>query len=212
MRSASKSVLLLLTGWFLLAIAIGISGRFESASAPFVAVAVWTLTAFALLATWRVPSIHEWLRFSDLRWLISIHLVRFVGIYFLLLCHRGELSCIFARPAGIGDIATAIGAVILLTTGRDGSPSRPQSTTPQPAIARRLYQLFLVCWNVFGLCDIIFVAFAAFRVGSKDWSSMAPLRAFPLSLLPTFFVPLIIASHILIFVRILGRRGFQPRA
>jgi hypothetical protein len=31
---------------------------------------------------------------------------------------------------------------------------------------------------------------------------MAPLRAFPLSLLPLFFVPLIIASHILIFVRL----------
>jgi hypothetical protein len=32
--------------------------------------------------------------------------------------------------------------------------------------------------------------------------AMAPLRQLPLSLLPTFGVPLIIASHILIFIRL----------
>jgi hypothetical protein len=35
-----------------------------------------------------------------------------------------------------------------------------------------------------------------------DPASMGPLRTLPLSLLPTFLVPLIIASHVLIFWRL----------
>jgi hypothetical protein len=54
-------------------------------------------------------------------------------------------------------------------------------------------------WNIAGLIDIVFVAFVALHFGLTDWKSMAPLREFPLMLLPTFFVPLIIVSHVLIF-------------
>jgi len=60
----------------------------------------------------------------------------------------------------------------------------------------------LVVWNTIGLIDIIFAIFTALRFGLKDWRSMHALRELPLSLLPTFLVPLIIASHILIFVRL----------
>lgn len=53
-----------------------------------------------------------------------------------------------------------------------------------------------------GFVDIIFVVFSALRFGLRDWQSMHPLRELPLSLLPTFLVPLIIVSHVLIFVRL----------
>jgi hypothetical protein len=59
----------------------------------------------------------------------------------------------------------------------------------------------LLLWNAFGLIEIAFVVFSALRFGLKDWQSMAPLRELPLSLLPTFLVPLIITSHVLIFIR-----------
>jgi hypothetical protein len=61
-------------------------------------------------------------------------------------------------------------------------------------------------WNTLGLIDIVFVVFSALRFGLKDWQSMQALRELPLSLLPTFLVPLVIASHVLIFVR-LARAG-----
>src|SRR5436190_7826209 len=68
----------------------------------------------------------------------------------------------------------------------------------------------LLIWNSIGLIDIIFVVFSALRFGLKDRQSMHALRELPFSLLPTFLVPLIIASHVLIFVR-LGR-GEQARS
>jgi hypothetical protein len=61
--------------------------------------------------------------------------------------------------------------------------------------------LFLI-WNALGLMDIIFVVFSALRFGLNDWQSMHALRVLPLSLLPTFLVPLVIASHVVIFVRL----------
>jgi hypothetical protein len=64
----------------------------------------------------------------------------------------------------------------------------------------------LLIWNSIGLIDIIFVVSSALRFGLKDWQSMHALRELPLSLLPTFLVPLIIAAHILIFVRLIRAR------
>lgn len=65
---------------------------------------------------------------------------------------------------------------------------------------------FLLTWNTLGLIDIVFVVASALRFGLKDWQSMHMLGELPLSLLPTFLVPLIIASHVLIFVRLIRAR------
>jgi hypothetical protein len=146
--------------------------------------------------------VRNWVAFVDLRWLIALHVARFVGIYFLILGSRSDLPQGFAKPAGIGDIAIAVGAVALLfAPGKHGV--RQLSDPHAAADGQRPYHMRLLgAWNILGLIDIIFVAFAALRFGLKDWQSMAPLRELPLSLLPTFIVPLIIVSHILIFVRL----------
>src|SRR4051812_18671999 len=178
--------------WFGLAVAVGLTGNFNTASPSTVALTVWSVTAFILLVWWKLPTVNHRINSTDLRWLMALHLTRLVGIYFLILCQRGELSCQFARPAGIGDIATATGAAILLIWIR-------VRNNPLPRTA-------ILVWNTFGLLDIIFVVFNAFRAGVSDWQGMAPLRTLPLMLLPTFLVPLIIASHIIIFARLLTRR------
>jgi hypothetical protein len=203
MKEDAKPVVFGLLAWLCFALAVGVSGWFRNASAPGVAATVWTLTALTLLACWRIQIVRDWIAIVDLRWLIALHLTRFVGIYFLILGNRGDLPEDFAKPAGIGDITIAVGAVaLLLALGRDGAT--PSAAIPAwSAAARRLYRMWLLgAWNIWGLIDIIFVAFSALRFGLKDWQAMAPLRQLPLSLLPTFIVPLIIVSHILIFVRL----------
>jgi hypothetical protein len=172
--------------WLCLAIAVCLAGVFSSASAPVVALTVWSLTALILLSWWKVPAINRWLTTIDLSWLIALHLTRFIGIYFIILCRTGELSCTFAKPAGIGDIAIAIGATLLLFS----DPVRP---------GRRV---FVLIWNALGLLDIVLVVFSALRVGLSDWRGMEALRVLPLGLLPTFLVPLIIGSHLVIFRRL----------
>ena len=180
---SGKSVLLILGGWACIASAASVAGWLERATAPIIASIVWGLTILVLIACWKILSLQTWVMNVDLRWLVRLHLVRFVGIYFLILSSRGQLPFAFAAPAGVGDILVAILAVILLVV----SNARNWS--------------ILILWNTIGLTDILFVVLLALRLGLADWQSMHALREFPLSLLPTFIVPLIIASHVLIFLR-----------
>jgi len=186
--NSNRVVTLLLLGW--LCFAVGLGGWFYNAIAPAVAATVWTLTALVLLACWKISPIRVWALNVDVRWLVLFHVTRlFAGAYFLVLCQRGELPCGFARPAGWGDIIVAVLALAVVNATRT-----------------RFAKMLLLVWNMLGLIDIIFVVFSALRFGLKDWQSMHALRELPLSLLPTFLVPLIIASHVLIFVRLTRAR------
>ena len=126
------------------------------------------------------------------RGLFACILTRFVGIYFLWLYERGELPFAFAVPGGWGDIAVAATALLLLIF-------RPTSAT--------VYRI----WNIAGLADILIVVFTATRLALQHAASMAALLRLPLSLLPTFLVPLIIFTHIVIFFR-LRYEGFTRAA
>src|SRR5436190_15907550 len=181
--SGNKSVALILGGWICFATGLGVAGWLENANPQVVAGIVWTLTALALVAGWRVARLQRWAMTVDLRWLVLLHLTRFVGFYFFLLCSRGELPFAFAAPAGSGDIIVATFATLLLVL----SGARNWS--------------ILIIWNTIGLTDILFVVGLALRLGLEDRQAMHALREFPLILLPTFLVPLIIVSHVLIFVR-----------
>ncbi len=189
MKDNSKRVVtLVLLGW--LCFAVGLGGWFYNAITPAVAATVWTLTALVLLACWKISPTRVWALNVDVRWLVLFHVTRlFAGAYFLVLCQRGELPCGFARPAGWGDIIVAVLALAVVSATRT-----------------RFAKMLLLVWNMLGLIDIIFVVFSALRFGLKDWQSMHALRELPLSLLPTFLVPLIIASHVLIFVRLTRAR------
>jgi hypothetical protein len=185
--SSNRIVTLVLLGW--LCFTVGLSGWFHNATAPAVAATVWTLTAFVLLACWRVAPIRLWVLNVDVSWLVLFHLTRlFAGAYFLLLCQRGQLPCGFARTAGWGDIIVAILALAVVG-----------------AMRIQFGKLLLLTWNTMGLIDIIFVVFSALQFGVNDSQSMHALRELPLSFLPMFLVPLIIASHVLIFVRLAER-------
>jgi hypothetical protein len=117
--------------------------------------------------------------------LLVPHASRFVGFYFLVLQSRGELPYAFAVPGGWGDIVVATTGLAL-------------AFVPREAVWRRKAYL---AWNIFGLVDILFVIATAARLALAEPQSMSALLRLPLSLLPTYFVPLIIATHVVLFVR-----------
>ncbi len=189
--ASSRLVLSLGLGWLLLAAALGAAGIVRAmppAAAPLVVLA---LTALVIAAAWRVEGLRAWLSTVDERPLVALHLTRFVGIYFLYLHARGELPRAFAVPGGWGDITVASLAAALLAAG-----------PPRGAGRRLAYTI----WNVLGLADILFVVATAARLIIAEPGSMGALFRLPLSLLPTFLVPLIIASHVILGVRLAGPR------
>jgi hypothetical protein len=187
MRHFRSGVFAGLLVWFTLAL-ISSAWWLRSASAPAIAIIVWSLTGIVMLLWWRCPAVRSWVDSLPLSALIALHLCRFVGFYFLILARHGRLPEAFAFPAGIGDIAVAIGAFILFAV--------PALMRSRPTVA---------IWNIIGLADILLVVFQALRCGLSDWGSMAALRELPLAMLPTFLVPLILVSHAWIFVRLRER-------
>lgn len=187
----SMKILVVALVWFLLALLIGASGLLASIPPPFPQAFLFSLVIVLLLLFWRSFLFREWLLSVDIRVLVLIHLSRFVGIYFLVLYSRGDLPYAFAVPGGWGDIAVAATAIpVSLFLQNEG------------AISRRI--LFL--WNVFGLVDILLVIATASRLAMANPESMVALTRLPLSLLPTFLVPIIVFTHIIIFVRLLTSR------
>jgi hypothetical protein len=190
--AGSRTVLLAGLGWPVVATVLGAAGVVRRLPPPAIPLVLVALTALVLAAAWRVPGFRAWLAAIDERWLVGLHLTRFVGAYFLYLYAQGRLPYAFAVPGGWGDIAVAILAAVLLVAG-----------PPRDAGRRAAY----VAWNVFGLADILFVVATARRLVTADPGSMAPLQELPLSLLPTFLVPLIIASHVVLALRLARRRA-----
>ncbi|MBC7365320.1 MAG: hypothetical protein H7343_00690 [Undibacterium sp.] len=175
--------------WFATAVAGGyylVLQRLAPSAMPMVIIG---LTALVLYTYFRLPGLREWVDALDPRALVQIHLTRLVGVYFLFLFNRGELPYAFAVPAGVGDIIVALLAVALIAVPLD----------------RTRLRRFLTIWNVIGFVDIILVVVTAARITLAAPYQLRALTHLPLSLLPTFLVPLIIATHIMIFARLLRR-------
>jgi hypothetical protein len=173
--------------WLLAALALGASGHVASWRPPVPQVVLVGLTALVLVAFVSLPRFHGWLRVLDLRWLVALHLTRFVGAYFLVVYYRdGALPRAFAVPGGWGDIIVATLALGLLVAAGRLEPQR----------------MLVGLWNTLGLIDILFVVATATRLALADPDSLNALLRLPLSLLPTFLVPLIIADHVVVFWRL----------
>jgi|GEM_PF-347630 hypothetical protein len=175
--------------WFLIALAAGATGLTQRLHPPAPQIVLVALTAMLVTAGRFVPAFRAWVASLDWTALVAVHLTRFVGLYFLWLTSRGALPRAFAVPAAYGDIATALGAsaLLLLASRADRRPR------------------LIAIWNAFGLVDILFVVASAATHALASPESMGALLRLPLSLLPTFLVPLIIATHVELFRRIATR-------
>lgn len=182
---SSRAVLALLGAWFGVAIAVGATGLLARSPVPPPAIAL-TLTVLTSLTVWLVPAARAQARAIGRRWMVAFHATRIMaGTYFLVLYARGLLPPEFALPAGLGDIAVGVTALLVCWW-----------CFPLRSAAQRWT---LLTWNAFGLVDILGVLGNGIRLFISDPALAQPFTTLPLALLPLFIVPLVIVSHLLLF-------------
>lgn len=153
------------------------------------------LLAVAVISIYRrAAGLRRQIDALDLRWLVAPHLLRFAGIMFVQLGYRGVWPEPLAFPAGAGGAVTAAFAVALLFLRLDSGPGR------------RL----LTIWNVVGLVDILLTLVNLVRWLPDGSAGLEVLTTLPLSLWPTFLAPLLLATHLILFMRLGGGRKGPP--
>lgn len=116
--------------------------------------------------------------------LTLLHSFRVIGYVFLILYGYHILPGLFALPAGWGDITIGVTAAF---------------------VASRLtnieHRASFVLWQILGITDLVMAiglgALSARLESAAGSSTVFPMATLPLSLIPTFFVPLLLIVHLI---------------
>jgi hypothetical protein len=185
--TATRTVLVGAVVWLVVALFLGGSGALLGIPAPTLVALVASLAFVLLVASWAVPPLRRFARSADLRLLAGFHLLRFVGLYFVVLGLRGLLPALFVLAAGWGNLLVAVLALLLLAWVPPASPrGRP----------------WWVGWNLLGLSVALSVGIVVLVIGRSAPEPM--LRVLPFSLLPSFVAPIAVATHVWMLVRLLN--------
>jgi hypothetical protein len=189
-RNLTGTVLL---AWFLLALAASLLGAFDSQSRPPILLGLAVVVPIVVFAIGYLASVRfrEFVSSLDLRILTLAQTFRVVGIVFVLLYFQGALPGTFALPAGWGDVAIGVTAPIVAWYWRPPFPSRT-----------------FVVWNVLGCLDLVLAVTLGVLASPTPIGILAGdattrlMGQFPLSLIPTFFVPLFLILHLICLSRV----------
>lgn len=178
-----------LLGWFALTTYLGQQNFYWAPRNPtvpliLVGVVVPIVIGLALLTHSR-----RFVRLLDalpVSWLVGVQFYRVLGGIFLVLWLDAEVPWQFALPAGVGDVATGIFAVVVA-----GMLARKSWRAASAAYA----------WCLFGIADLV-VALSMGALTSPGriqlLASEAPnslISAYPLVMIPTFAVPVSVILH-----------------
>jgi len=187
----NRIVFILLILWFVTAFLLGLSGAVSKLTPPQPQIILFILVITLLIFFNLVDTLKSWIMSINIKYLVAVHISRLVGIYFLVLYSRNLLPYDFAVKGGLGDIFIALTALILVIFISNDS-----------SVNKKIYLL----WNSIGFIDIVFVVLTAARIGLKNPQEISELFKLPLSLLPTFLVPIIIFTHIMIYIRLVRNK------
>ena len=176
--------------WFAAALAVSASGILYDPPRPLLPVLIWAPVLAFLVGFTRSHRLGQLVLSLDLRWLISFHLVRVpIGVLFLLMEAAGRLPAGFAIKAGVGDITVGFTAVLAI------------ACVP---LLSTLRKRTVLAWNTLGLADILMVFVLAQQqlFLSDNPKALVELTRFPLLIVPTFVVPMILITHFLVFAKL----------
>ena len=179
--------------WFLLALGGSLLGVFDSGPRPPLLLALAAVVPVAAFVACYLTSarFREFVLSLDVRALTLAQTMRVIGIVFVILYFLGALPGVFALPAGWGDFAIGITAPVVAWYWKRPFPKRT-----------------FIVWNVLGSLDpvdamTLGVLASASPVGILGGDVTTRLMGeFPLSLIPTFFVPLLLIFHLICFIRV----------
>lgn len=175
--------------WFFLALGLTLAGVFYAGSSqPAVALGVAVVLPVVLfLLIYRFSSgFRRFARSISPTTLVMLQFYRTLGIFFIILTSRQQLPPQFALPAGLGDATIGLLAPLVALIWSSGS---------------RAGRLVFILWNILGLADLVTAVSLGTTTGPggiiSTSISTSLMTVFPLSLIPTFLVPISIILHIL---------------
>jgi hypothetical protein len=191
----------ILCGWFVIVVILAVTralGYEHGTGAPGLGIAVVAPVVLMWVGLMGVRPLRSALDVAPLSVLVGVHIVRVLGVSFLILEARDRLPAPFAPVAGWGDIVAGLAAAPVAWF-----------------VYRRAkgWRAALSVWNTFGLADLV----VAVSLGVL--SSPGPLRrifaepgaglmtSLPWLLIPGFLVPLLVTVHLAIFYRLYARAG-----
>ncbi len=185
MKNYAKLVTGLLVAWFILALSAAALHVFQNGSNRIgVGVGIAASLPLILFALWFAVS-QQFRQFSlslNPTILTSLQASRLIGFTFVLLEARGILPAVFALPAGYGDMA--IGATAAFVAWRLVTPRHRSS---------------FILWQIFGILDLVLAVSLGTTAAllSPQGPTTAAMTVLPLSLVPTFLVPLYMIFHVI---------------
>lgn len=184
------AVALVLAAWFVLIVALGAAGAFVTPlGSPPLPIALGATVPLALFFAGLGLSrpFRDFVAAIDLRLILGVQAWRFAGFTFLVLYAYDLLPGAFALPAGLGDIAIAATAPLVLF-----------AVVQQPRfVAGRIFAV----WNALGILDLVVAVgsgalSATFASGAVGEITMLPMGRLPLVIVPAYFVPIFIMLHV----------------
>lgn len=185
MKNYGKLTTGLIVVWFLFALAASAGHVFENnANRIGIAVAIAAAAPLIVFSLWFAAS-ESFRKFAlslNPRILTGTHAGRIIGFTFVLLEAHNALPAIFALPAGYGDMF--IGVTAFFAAWQLANPQRRNA---------------FIGWQLIGMLDLVTAVSLGVTAGLTDahGASMAPVTSLPLSLIPTFFVPLYMIFHVI---------------
>ena len=175
----------LLAVWFAAVLWASAAHLFLNPLAQFgVGVAVAAVVPLIVFSLWFAGS--EGFRHFALslnpRILTSVQVWRVVGFTFVLLQARNVLPAIFAWPAGYGDMFIGVTAGFAAWK-----------------LAEPAHRGTFIFWQALGILDLVTAVSlgTTARLLDPHGASMVTMTVLPLSLIPTFFVPLFMMLHVI---------------
>ena len=203
MTAAMLSVILV--GWLAIAQYIGSANMYfatRDTAVPTIALGLMTPLIVAAVGLWRSGGIARLVSAIPLHWIVAAQVYRVAGGIFLVLWADGRLPWQFALPAGIGDVATGLLAVVVaarLARNAAGALSE------------------VYAWCLFGIADLV----VAVAMGAMTSPGLPHLLAFeapnllitsyPLVMIPTFAVPLALMLHGIVLWRLRRQAAAEGR-